>query len=182
MKEDMTMSRYEGMTAAELVMDAMMHGFSINQDDICATQDVFGHTAIEELDRLANDIGRNNENGEPDPKGTWSSGRKPTRGQFYSILFNIWSWEDATRFWNEHSNPEREELLLLRKTCKEWAAQCDRQDEQLKLEHKARLDETNARLDAEERAGRLAAEVHDKDMEIMELKAKLYDMMMKEGK
>lgn len=172
-------SRYEGMTAAELVRDAMMHGFSTTQEDICAAQDVFGNTTIEELDRLANDNGRNDENGQPDPKGSWSSSRRPTAGQFYSILFNIWNWEDATRFWNQHSNPERDELLNLRKTCKEWAAQCDKQDALLKEEHKRRLEETSARLDAEKKAERLDTEVYDRDLQIMELKAKLYDFMMK---
>lgn len=174
-------SRYEGMTAAELVRDAMMHGFSTTQEDICAAQDVFGHTAIEELDRLANDNGRNDENGQPDPKGSWSSNRRPTVGQFYSILFQIWNWEDATRFWNQHSNPEREELLSLRKQVESLKTRASHAEEQAVLEHNNRLDETNGRLKAEEDARRLAAELHDRDMQIMELKAKLYDMMMKEG-
>ena len=44
----------------------------------------------------------------------------------------------------------------------------------------------NQTVDAEQAAqkkiGQLEAEVHDRDMTIMELKAKLYDLMMKEGK
>lgn len=175
-------SRYEGMTAAELVSDAMIHGFSINQDDICAAQDVFGHTAIEELDRLANDNGRNNYDGQPDPKGSMSSNRRPTINQFYSILFHIWHWEDATRFWNQHSNPEHEkyqEMLTAYDVMKKHLAHVE--DEQ-KKEHEARLAETAEKLEAKKSVSRLEAELHDRDMQIMELKAKLYDLMTKESK
>lgn len=176
-------SKYDSIkTAEELVKEVMAHGLSLKQEDLCRAQDIFGNSTIEELDRLANDIGRDNENGEPDPKGTMSSGRRPTRPVFYQIIFSIWNWEDATRFWNQHSNPEREELLKLRKTCKEWAEQCDKQDKTLKVEHEYRLEETKGRMDAEKKADRLEAELHDRDMQIMELKAKLYDLMTKEVK
>ena len=108
-------SRYDKIqTARDLVMEVKFHGFSCKPEDICRAQDIFGHSTIEELDTLANDIGRNNENGEPDPKGTWSSTRTPTRDTFYSILFQIWNWEEATRFWNEHSNPEREQIAVIK--------------------------------------------------------------------
>ena len=29
------------------------------------------------------------------------------------IAFSIWNWEDATRFWNQHTNPEHAELKEL---------------------------------------------------------------------
>lgn len=168
-------------TPAELVREAMNHGFSTKQEDICRAQDIIGRAPIEDLVFLANDLGRNNENGEPDPKGTISSGLRATQSTFYMILSSIWNWEDVTRFWNQHTNPEREELLVLRKTCKEWAEQCDKQDGLLKQEHDLRLKETSAKLEAEQKTARLEAELHDRDMEIMALKAKLYDMMMKEA-
>ena len=95
-------------TAAELVAEVQAHGMSTAQEDICRAQDIFGRTAVEELVRLANDIGRNNDQGQPDPQGSWSSGRRSTQGTFYTIAFSIWNWEDATRFWNLHTNPERQ--------------------------------------------------------------------------
>ncbi len=73
-------------TAADLVRHVSVHGLSTKEEDIFRAQDIFGHSTIEELDTLANDIGRNNENGEPDPNGSWSSGRKGTRDTFYFIL------------------------------------------------------------------------------------------------
>lgn len=44
----------------------------------------------------------------------------------------------------------------------------------------ARLAETSDKLKAQKEIDRLSAELHDKNMEVMELKAKLYDMMVKE--
>lgn len=171
-------SKYDNIqTATEMVQEVMVHGLSTNQDDIFRVQDIFGHSTIEELDRLANDIGRNNEHGEPDPKGTWSSGRRPTRGVFYMILFNIWNWEDATRFWNQHSNPEREELIKLRKDNDRLASQLDKQVEHTKIERENFSKKLSEFHQAESEIAKLKAELDQKDVEILKLKAKLYDMM-----
>ena len=170
-------SKYDRIkTAKDLIFEVLAHGLSLAQEDILRAQDIFGHSTIEELAFLANDIGRDNENGEPDPKGSCYSGRPGTRAIFYQILFNIWHWEEATRFWNQHSNPEREELLNLRTARKDWAEQYDKQGRLLKEEHDKRLEETSERLRQTERAERLDAELYDRELKIMELKAKLYDM------
>ena len=74
------MSKYDSIkTAAELVKEVRLNGLSLAQEDICRAQDIFGNAPIEELVALANDIGRNNRDGEPDPKGTVSSTRPPPR-------------------------------------------------------------------------------------------------------
>lgn len=87
------MSKYNSIkTAAELVAEVQLHGLSTDQEDIRRAQDIFGQTPIKELIRLANDIGMNNEKGEPDPKGTWNSGRKATQGTFQMIVSHIWRW------------------------------------------------------------------------------------------
>lgn len=171
-------SKYDNIkTATEMVQEVICHGLSTNQEDIIRVQDIFGQSTIGELDRLANDIGRNNEYGEPDPKGTWSSTRHPTRDAFYMILFNIWNWEDATSFWNQYSNPEREELLKLRNTCEEWSKHSDNQDKLYQEVRSDYLEERNLRLDAEEKLKSAREEIEAKDLEIMKLKAKLYDLM-----
>lgn len=180
-------SKYDKIkTARDLVIDAKYHGFSTKQEDVIRAQDIFGHSTIEELDALANDIGRNNENGEPDPKGTWSSDRIPTRDTFYSILFRIWNWEDATRFWNQHSNPEREQIAVVR---------IENQTQRAEINDKARriekyqqevdlMEERLAEYDkvCTERLNKineLSAAAREKDDEIMRLKAKLYDLLTK---
>ena len=107
-------SIYEGMTAKNLIESVMMHGFSTKQEDICKAQDIFGRTAVDELVALARDNGRNDADGNHDPDGSWSSGRRGTSSTFYMIASNICNWEEVTRFWNLHSNPEHKELMELR--------------------------------------------------------------------
>lgn len=176
-------SKYDNIqTAAELVSEVMIHGLSTEQEDICRAQDIFGNSTLKELVKLANDIGRNNEDGEPDPKGTWSSNRKPTQGTFYMIASSIWNWEEVTRFWNLHTNPEHEKYNEMLEGYRVLHSHSDHVEDKLKKEHESRLAETNARLEAETKAEKLAAELHDKELEVMELKAKLYDLMMKENR
>lgn len=173
------MSKYDSIkTAAELVEEVRLNGLSMAQEDICRAQDIFGSTSVEELARIANDTGMNNEKGEPDPKGTWSSGRKATQGTFYMIASSIWNWEDVTRFWNQHTNPEREELLKLRGSCKTLEQEVSQKAEEAAKEHRLRLEETSEKLGLKGDVEKLRAELHDRDMAIMELKAKLYDLLV----
>ncbi len=171
---------YENMTAAEIVSHVMAHGLSTAQEDICDVQDSFGHTAVEELERLANDIGRVNEDGEPDPNGAYSNGRRGTRGAFYMILFTIWNWEDATRFWNLVTNPDRDRLEKLTEDNKVLTRQ-------LKAERDALAGARSSQEFWEKEAFKaqdIAAESRDKlrkaEREIFKLKAKLYDLIVKE--
>ena len=184
------MTKYESIkTAAELVKEVQMYGLSVAQDDLNRAADIFGNSTVEELVALANDIGRNNANGEPDPKGSFSSGRKPTRDTFYSIISHIWNWEEVTRFWNLYTNPDHEKLYELRKVnagltndigLLERALETSKAE--VKSEHEARLAATSEKLKAQKEIDRLGAELYSRDMEIMELKAKLYDLMVKEEK
>lgn len=167
-------------TARELVSFVKAHGMSTKMEDICRAQDIFGNSTIEELDGLANDIGRNNDDGEPDPKGTWSSGRMETRSTFYSILFHIWNWEDATRFWHQHSNPEYEELKVLREERRKLSEQVKqltaRRDELLADAKRGTeyIGELNSRL-TDTKARAEAAEA-----EVVKLKARLFDLLIKD--
>lgn len=179
-------SKYDNIkTAAELVSEVQLHGLSLAQEDICRAQDIFGHTPIEELARLANDIGRDNEKGEPDPKGSRSSGRRATQSTFYSILSSIWHWEEVTRFWNTHTNPEHEQVEELRAKLRAEMAEhsntkkaLEEQRVSTNAEHKFLLAERGKRVEQGEKIESLKAEIHDRDMTIMELKAKLYDLLV----
>ena len=172
-------SKYDSIqTAAELVKEVQIHGFSLNQEDICRAQDIFGHTPIEGLAFLANDIGRDNEKGEPDPKGTRSSGRRGTQSTFYSILVNIWHWEEVTRFWNEHTNPQTEERKKLRAENKRLSEENEvlkaRRDELLADVDKGGVNISKLSIQlSEERSRADAAEA-----EVVRLKAKLYDLLI----
>lgn len=174
-------SKYDSIkTAAELVSEVQVHGLSMDQEDICRAQDIFGHTAIEELARLANDIGRNNDQGEPDPKGAWSSGRKATQGAFYMIVSSIWNWEEVTRFWNIYTNPEHEKLnelkILNKRLGEENLALKSRRDELLE-DQKAGHDAITV---LKSRLGDAQRRAEDAEAEVIRLKAKLYDLLVEQ--
>ncbi|MCI9505764.1 MAG: hypothetical protein HFF62_04120 [Oscillospiraceae bacterium] len=173
------MSKYDSIkTASDLVADVQLNGLSTDQEDICRAQDIFGHTSIEELARLANDTGMNNAQGEPDPKGTWSSGRKATRGTFYMIVTSIWNWEEVTRFWNLYTNPQTEELKELRKEHKKLGGLYDSllaHRDELEAEQKANND---AIAVLKSRAGDAQRRAEEAEAEVVRLKAKLYDLLV----
>lgn len=173
------MSKYDNIQSAkELVLEVQAHGLSTLQEDLCRAQDIFGNSSVEELVALANDIGRNNEKGEPDPKGSCSSSRRATQGTFYSIAFQIWNWEDATRFWNQHTNPEREEFVELRKQVRGLETQVKHYDEQLGQERELRQSEEVEAAKLKNKVEHLEIDVQVRNREITELKAKLYDLMV----
>lgn len=174
-------------TAEELLKEVAAHGLSTKPEDICRAQDIFGHSEVKELIRLANDNGRlNGFDGEPDPRGTYSSGRVGLSKYFYQVAFHIWSWEDAVRFYNTNSNfvyiDRMEESKALRERVKTQETAIDGLKRDIEGEHNRRQEAENEMEAANKKLVHLEAEVHDRDMTIMELKAKLYDLMMKEQK
>ena len=179
-------SKYDEIkTAAELVREVRVHGLSLAQEDICRAQDIFGHTTIDELEKLANDNGRTDDNGKPDPNGAWSSGREGTQRVFYSILFHIWNWEDATRFWKQHTDPEYKKMKAAMEAAgrdqaerigriKELEKRCD-----MLVENEVLVADTAEAMRVEAASERKRAE--RAEFEIVKLKARLYDLMFKEG-
>lgn len=169
-------------TPKELLDRVKMRGFSTNLVDVCRAQDIFGNAPIGSLVELANDNGRVDANGNPDPNGSWSKGRDGYQKTFYMVLFSIWNWEEATRFYNEHTNPEIASLRERAKKLDSTEANLlgayntiEQKDEQL----------ANAgafALEQEKKASRLEAENAELADEIIRLKAKLYDMMEKASK
>lgn len=150
-------------TPRELLQMVQHRGLSLDQDDINRAQDIFGNAPIEDLAELAN------------------SENSRTADNFYMVLFNIWNWRDATKFYNDHSNKlyqlAKQEAQEARKEAKEAKAEAAQIREQLKAEHENRLQETGERLNKTSELTKAEAENHALKMEIMQLKAKLYDMM-----
>ena len=171
----------EFKTPKELLQVVSYQGLSTKQEDICRAQDIFGRASEYELVELANDNGRKNSNGEKDPRGSWADGSRGLSSTFYSVLFRIWNWEDAMRFYNEHSNfvliDKMEELKMLK----------IESEKQEKVALNA-LNEIETRKEVEKMADDIAelkANVRDRDDEnerlkdeIISLKAKMYDMMV----
>jgi Uncharacterized protein involved in chromosome partitioning len=171
-------SIYENIKSAkELVKHVMAHGISTKDEDIVVAQDIIGHSTIEELDELANDIGMEDRNGNPDPKGTIYSGKRGTRDTFYFILFHVWSWEDATRFWNQHTNLEHEELETLRSEKKAATATIEKLTRDLEAAKSTLHTEANMVQTANTSLAAAEKRAADAEAEVIRLKAKLYDMM-----
>ena len=160
-------SQYDSIqTPKDLITRVSIQGFSTKIDDRLRAQDIFGRAAIEDLVELANAGGKISEN-------------------FYMVLFSIWHWSDATRFYNEHSNPGRDRLVNAESKIRELETEV----KMAKLEadeHHEDCQEFIRRLDAEKaahaetcketefyKAGYEAAK-----QEIIRLKAKLYDRMI----
>ena len=160
-------------TAKELLTEVQLHGFSTKVEDICRAQDIIGRTSIDELDALANDNGMD---------GSKSTGRRGTRAVFYQVLFQIWNWEDATRFYNQHSNSEYKKLREAGADVQKTKEQLAKAMEDVRKEHENVLNERSKVIKLERELEMLSSELHDREMTIIELKAKLYDLMVKEGK
>ena len=173
---------YDNITsAAELVKHVKTCGRQTDIDSTIRIQDIIGRSTMDELIALANGEGRVDDNGNPDPEGCYKKDHLRTRETFYSILFGVWNWEDATRFYIQNSSPEMKELRQLRKEVKEAresAAKWQMKHQELK-EYIGTEENRCAELGMENLG--LEEEIKDLKMEIMALKAKLYDLMVKEN-
>lgn len=160
-------------TAKELIQDVMAHGLSTDVNDICRVQDIFGHSTIEELVELAND----------DNQAANKAGRNHSyQSTFYSIAFHIWNWEQATRFYNEHTNPA---IIHLKKMLEDYRqeastatqrlAQMTKQKDLLKTDTEQMHTQI---IELEQRAGLAETKLALAEQTILELKAKLYDLMV----
>ena len=165
-------------TPKELLELVKVHGLSAEIEDICRAQDIFGRAPIEDLVTLANDNGRKNDAGKTDPNGSWSSGRDGLQKTFYSVLFHIWNWEDATRFWNQHTNPEYASLKKTAGKVDELNAELsDTISECTSIKIEAEIFRTDLEKAQTENTD-LGAKVKAQEEEIMKLKARLYDLMV----
>lgn len=177
------MSIYDNIkTAKDLVLEVTAHGLSTKQEDICRAQDIFGHSTVEELAALATDNGRRDEDGTPNQFGNRSSGRDGTQKVFFQIIFTIWNWEEATKYYNEHSNPlyiegrnAVKERNQLNKTLENQSAQLDK----LKQEITEDKDAINQLIGEKYEYQK---EIDEKVAAIIKLKARLYDLMVASGK
>lgn len=144
-------------TAKEIVDEVEFHGLSTKQEDICRVQDIFGTTPIASLIELANGM---------------------RSDKFYMILFHIWNWREATDFYNEYSNQRYAEL----KCDSEGYNQCNQALNEQVAENerlaKSISDEQKQRIKAEEKAGLAQMKIKELEQQIIELKAKLYDILI----
>ena len=156
------MSKYDSIsTAADLIFEVRMNGLSTDQDDRNRAADIFGRSGIGELAALANDEHCRSEDGR-------STGKPSTSRTFYFIAFSIWNWEDATRFFNEHSNIQTKNSRVA--SLESEAAKVSKLESQVETcKHLWHLEE--------QRSMKAERELAEAQSEITALKAKLYDFM-----
>lgn len=169
-------------TPKELVDMVRLRGLSTALEDICKAQDIFGRAPISSLVELANDNGRVDADGNPDPKGSWSKGREGAQKTFYMILFSIWNWEEATRFYNEHTNPEFESLRKKASRLGSVEATLLGTENELQETKKTLVEAGATVIEQDKKISKLEKENAEQADEIIRLKAKLYDMMEKVSK
>lgn len=164
-------------TAKELITEVMAHGLSTKTEDICRAQDIFGNSSVGELEALATNNGRRDDDGTPNQFGTMCTGSDGTQKYFYQIIFQIWGWETATNYYNEHSNPLYIEGRKAVKDCNVLKTELARKDDTIAklkgdvVEYKGAVEQVmDEKLDYQR-------EIDEKDAEIIKLKARLYDLM-----
>ena len=173
---------YENIkTVKELLNEVTAHGLSLAPEDIAKAQDIVGHAPVGELIALARDNGRRNKNGEPDPDGPWSSGSDGTQQRFISLLFNLWHWEDAVRFYNEHVNPVIRDMKAEQSALVESYDLLSKNYAEL-LSAKEAVDNENVALykqlkNRNAMKKSLQQDLKAKEQTILELKANLYDLI-----
>ena len=152
-------SQYDSIkTPKDLLLEVTAHGLSTKREDICRAQDIFGRAPISDLAELA----------------------KESYSTFYMVLFNIWNWEDAARFYNEHTLGYPEEIRKLEEEKRGLVGEVAHQKEQARIAHDNMKKEMENRREARAALHKTEAELHDRDMTILELKAELYDYMKRE--
>lgn len=152
------MSIYDNVkTAAELVREARLHGFSTATEDICRAQDIIGHSCEEQLVNLVEDSDK--------------------RSTFYLILKNIWDTERVFQFWNQHNNPEHIELEAARKSIKNLTRDLNSYKDSFQDMKNQRTEAVNAYGEELQKRLKLEDEAKERELEIIRLKAQLFDLM-----
>lgn len=145
----------------ELVYSVKAHGLETDAESLCRVQDILGHSTQKELDDVANSVYRN---------------------ELFFIMFRVWHYVDATRFFNRHNGVDyrydelKKEYDDLDKENQDYKAEISNLE--LQLENAEKNLELLDQVERKAKEAEVALE--SKDLEIMKLKARLYDLMMKE--
>jgi hypothetical protein len=139
----------------ELMDYTIAFGVPTDTDSIVKMQDIIGHSTIEQLDTIAN-----SNNG----------------SRFYFLLFHVWSWEQATEFYNQHSNKQ---YITMIDELKDLWADVKILNDRLNTDRKA-LEETKRMFDkTDEEAFRQKERADKLEAEVLKLKAMLFNYMTK---
>ena len=94
------------------------------------------------------------------------------------IVSHIWNWEEVVRFWNQHTNPQTEELKRNRDAYDfivEGNKKLKNENDELKEQVSDLLERESELVTLMDDAQRRA---EDAEAEVVRLKAKLYDLLV----
>jgi chromosome segregation ATPase len=156
--------RYDNIeTARELISEVAQFGLSTQQHDLNRVGDILGNSGIDTLAKLAN----SDEN----------IGNMTIGSRFYSIAFRVWNWEDATRFYNEHTLAVGVKLRENARKLDEAEKSITERDKSIEG-LKAITEEQRLKMyELENDMGIAETAISEAKQEIITLKAKLYDLI-----
>ena len=158
------MSKYDSIeTAKNLIREVISNGLITDQEDINRAADIFGNTSIEELAKLAN-------------SDATISGKR-VGDTFYFIAFRIWNWQDATRFYNEHTLAVGAQLRELREAHKATKEENEKLNGIIEVKRGEIEELRKLFYDMSGDKAELENALQNAQCEVVLLKARLYDMM-----
>lgn len=153
-------TKYDKIETAEKLVELVKgQGLYTDMESIVRVQDIIAKSSYEDLAEMAAD------------------GAK--QDTLFMILTKVWNWKDVAQFWNSYVNPEHKELIRMKNKVDELMGEAEHLEGQINNEHQLRMDASFENVDLKQRVSALQADVHDRDMTIMSLKAELYDLMKK---
>lgn len=129
-------------------------GLDLDQASICDYQDMIGHSSIEQLEELAN--------------GNYKE-------SFYRIYDAAYGTMETLRFYINHG----EKIQAIIEECEYWQEQTKEAEEKARSNFQSFEKYLNLHSKEKARNDGLKSVIKAKDQEIIELKAKLYDLMTK---
>ena len=147
-------------TAVEMFDHIRFHGLQVDNASISRAQDLIGHSTEDDLAQIAS---------------------KEHADIFYNVLIHVWDFERIIRFYNKYSNPDyrriKEESDGHKRNYKEASEMCSQRNIKI-AELNVEIETLEARCKQDGEA--LYKAVTERDAlrrQVMELKAKLYDIM-----
>lgn len=141
-------------STAELITYTLAFGIPTDTESVVRMQDIVGHETVEVLDNIAE--GKN-------------------KNQLQSILFHIWDYERAVRFYNDHDG-FYQETIRAAKESKKYAEALERD---LKSAREAAAHNLAIWEKADAEAFEQKRRADAAEAEVMRLKAMLFDYMTK---
>jgi len=163
------MSKYDNITtAADLISEVRANGLSTATEDIVRAQDILGRSTVEEIDFLAQG-GEINDSGKPK--------KEYIQKVLFQIVFACLDRERAVALYNKHVTRYPAQLEEAQGKLRQEIQEHNRTKDYLDIESRMHKTAEDERVALKENYTKLLEAHQAAEAEILQLKAKLYDMM-----